>query len=189
MKLLQAYVLRATELGDSREYRFFYNWMAILVFVIVPFCLLSILNFFLVRAVRKSRKTRESLTPFHLHNQIRIRAMQKEDRITITLIAVVIMFLVCQMPTASVLIYISITPPAEHESFEENILLGLGNIFNLLVSINAACNFLLYTVLSDKYRKLFVKIILLNHFFQKQQDNQTIRVENLPYIINDCGLV
>lgn len=32
---------------------------------------------------------------------------------------------------------------------------GLGNIFNLLLSINAACNFLLYCVLSAKYRKTF----------------------------------
>lgn len=67
---------------------------------------------------------------------------------------VVIVFLFCQMPTAIVLIYTSIHN-AERGSPEENILRGLGNIFNLLVAINASCNFLLYTALSDKYRKYF----------------------------------
>lgn len=37
-------------------------------------------------------------------------------------------------------------------------LLVLNNIFNLLVTINAASNFILYCVLSDKYRKT-VKLI------------------------------
>lgn len=87
-------------------------------------------------------------------NFIFLQTIRQENRITIILIVVVIVFLTCQMPTAIVLIYTSIHN-AEHGSLESNILLGLGNIFNLLVAINASCNFLLYTALSDKYRKYF----------------------------------
>lgn len=82
------------------------------------------------------------------------QTIRQENRITLILIVVVIVFLICQMPTALVLIYTSIHL-AEPGSAEFNILLGLGNIFNLLVAINASCNFLLYTALSDKYRKYF----------------------------------
>lgn len=33
--------------------------------------------------------------------------------------------------------------------------LALGNIFNMLITVNASCNFLLYCVLSAKYRSTF----------------------------------
>ncbi|ODM93393.1 FMRFamide receptor [Orchesella cincta] len=80
------------------------------------------------------------------------------EPVTVTLIAVVILFLICQMPTAIVLIYTAIHMP-EQDSEEESVLLGLGNIFNLLVAINAASNFLLYTALCNKYRKHFCAIL------------------------------
>lgn len=84
------------------------------------------------------------------------RAASNEIRITITLIAVVIMFLVCQLPTAATLIYNIFHDPSP-QSNEEAVLRALGNIFNCLVSVNAACNFLLYCALSDKYRRTFMR--------------------------------
>jgi hypothetical protein len=83
----------------------------------------------------------------------------QENKITITLIAVVILFMVCQIPTAIALIYNLFHKPQE-ESYEDNIRLGLGNIFNFLVTINAACNFMLYCALSDKYRRTFLLTFL-----------------------------
>ncbi len=178
-----------TELGASEEYRFFYNWMTIVVFVVVPFFLLSILNFLLINAVRNSRAVRESMTPAHLLHQIRIQTMRQEDRITLTLISVVIMFLVCQMPTAAVCVYQAMYALPEHESFADNILRGLGNIFNLLVCINAACNFLLYTVLSDKYRQTFVDVILCNYVFRQQNDNHRRATRNRISIVYELNPV
>jgi len=81
--------------------------------------------------------------------------MRQENRITIILIAVVIVFFVCQLPVSLVLAYTSIHL-VDYSSTEGAILLGLGNIFNLMVAINASVNFLLYTALSDKYRKYFL---------------------------------
>lgn len=78
----------------------------------------------------------------------------QENRITITLIAVVILFMICQTPTAVTLIVTSIY---EFPGTPEDILIqGLGNIFNFLMCINSACNFLLYCALSDKYRRTFM---------------------------------
>jgi len=79
----------------------------------------------------------------------------QENKITITLIAVVILFMVCQIPTAIMLIY-DLFHQIPQSSVEKNILHGLGNIFNFLVTINAACNFMLYCALSDKYRRTFL---------------------------------
>jgi len=87
-----------------------------------------------------------------MFNFLSVQTMRQENRITIILIAVVIVFLICNLPTAAVLIYTSFHHPSPSE---DALLRGLGNIFNFLVAVNAACNFLLYTALSDKYRKYF----------------------------------
>jgi hypothetical protein len=104
--------------------------------------------------------------------------MRQENRITIILIVVVIVFLVCQLPTAIVLIYTSIHL-VDYGSSEGKILLGLGNICNLLVAVNASINFLLYTALSDKYRKYFLAFFPC---FRKgrhtRQTNHTININN-----------
>lgn len=79
----------------------------------------------------------------------------QERRITIMLIAVVILFLVCQVPTAAMLIYTSVhdTIPGTNEYALQ---LTFGNIFNFLIALNAAGNFILYSFLSRKYRRTFV---------------------------------
>ncbi len=73
------------------------------------------------------------------------------------LIAVVILFFLCQLPTACVLIY-SVFYTVEEETNKGLLIRGLGNIFNFLMAINAAGNFVLYCLLSQKYRRTFVTI-------------------------------
>lgn len=93
---------------------------------------------------------------------------------TITLIAVVILFFLCQTPNALQLLHIihlnfhsnrNLGMPFVH--FEDGhpkisvflFLLVLNNIFNLLITINAASNFILYCLLSDKYRKTVKQLL------------------------------
>ncbi|ODM87733.1 FMRFamide receptor, partial [Orchesella cincta] len=100
---------------------------------------------------------------------------REENRVTVILIAVVMLFVFCQLPTAAVLIYSSFISLPASGSAEENILLGLGNIFNLLVAINAASNWVLYTALSEKYRRQ-----LCYCFMSNRHANRTVpaRVNN-----------
>jgi len=95
------------------------------------------------------------MTARHKISEREERAATREIKITGTLITVVIMFLVCQLPTAATLIY-QIFHVAKLNPNEEAVLRALGNIFNCLVSFNMACNFLLYCALSDKYRRTFL---------------------------------
>lgn len=77
---------------------------------------------------------------------------RQENKITSTLIAVVILFIICQTPAAVMLVvYIFYDP--DKNSASGAIMLGLGNIFNFLTTVNASSNFLLYCVMSDKYRR------------------------------------
>lgn len=82
-----------------------------------------------------------------------------ENKITITLIAVVMLFLICQIPNSLILIYHSMNT-AEHSVLENFIFRVLGNMSNLLIVINAAANFILYTALSAKYRRTLLTTVL-----------------------------
>ncbi|KAH7638601.1 class a rhodopsin-like protein g-protein coupled receptor gprnna13-like protein [Dermatophagoides farinae] len=82
---------------------------------------------------------------------------RQEIRITIMLIAVVILFIICQTPTAVILVYTAFNQ-YDGESNNGCILVALSNIFNLLMSINSAGNFVLYCLLSQKYRRTFVNM-------------------------------
>jgi hypothetical protein len=72
------------------------------------------------------------------------------------LIAVVLLFLICQLPTAITLLY-SIFHDIEQNTNLGVLIRALGNLFNFLMAINAAGNFVLYCLLSQKYRRTFLQ--------------------------------
>lgn len=141
--------LNHSEMGKNYMYRTIYYWLTVVFFIFIPFILLAIFNSFLIRSVHLSKVQRSSMTRGENDNS-------QENKITIMLIAVVILFFVCQLPTACHLLYSTL-----HENFTTNelyLLRGLGNIFNFLMSLNSAGNFVLYCLLSQKYRRTFVQI-------------------------------
>jgi hypothetical protein len=84
-----------------------------------------------------------------------------QNKATILLIATVLVFLICQTPSALLLIYDAIFP-LENETNKVviDVILGLNNIANGLTAINASINFILYCCLSDKFRKTFKRFFL-----------------------------
>jgi hypothetical protein len=113
-------------------------------------------------------------------------SMRQESHITIMLIAVVILFLICQLPTACVLIY-SAFHDGEEENNQQLLVRGLGNIFNFLVAINSAGNFVLYCLLSQKYRRTFKKTFCFDFknnkvfSFSRGKHQSTVQT-NIPII-------
>lgn len=151
----QIFSLNFTKMSHNKTYRTVFYWFTTVTFVFIPLILLGIFNSFLIHAVHKSQQQRCRMTQVEQSDSIQTQ----ENKITITLIAVVILFMVCQIPTAITLIYNLFHQPPTN-SVEENIGRGLGNIFNFLVTINASCNFMLYCALSDKYRRTFLLTFL-----------------------------
>ncbi|KAF8768339.1 FMRFamide receptor-like [Argiope bruennichi] len=139
-----------SEMGKNYLYKTIYYWLTVVFFIFVPFILLAIFNSFLIRSVHLSKVQRSSMTRGENSDN------SQENKITIMLIAVVILFFICQLPTACHLLYSTL-----HENFDLKqlyLLRGLGNIFNFLMSLNAAGNFVLYCLLSQKYRRTFIQI-------------------------------
>ncbi|CAF1079905.1 unnamed protein product [Adineta steineri] len=140
-----------TALGNSVLYHKIYFNFVTFAIVWIPLVLLVIFNTILISYVRRSKlhiqKTNEGI---HLrrHN----RGSQGEQRkTTIMLIAVVIVFTVCQIPQAISLTLQSFVPKLAQTSK----VLIYNNFANCLVAVNASINFVLYCCFSDRFRSIF----------------------------------
>ncbi|XP_056643266.1 uncharacterized protein LOC130449461 isoform X3 [Diorhabda sublineata] len=140
-----------TELGKSKTYQDFIYWYSALFFAIIPLILIATFNCFLIRTVYLSQKIRRVMT----NSQDNVTSTQ-EKRITIMLIGIVFTVLICTIPTAVHLIYYHFNEPVNER--ERNIRLILGNFCNFMVMMNAPCNFLIYCLLSKKFRVTFKKM-------------------------------
>lgn len=136
----------STSFGKNRIYQSMFYWFSAIVFAVLPLALIATFNCFLINSVYNSYQERKAMTNFQDQ-----KSQAQENRITLLLIAVVVLFLICQLPTASVLIYDALVDVTDEVTL--NIKAGLGNIFNALLALNASCNFILYCALSDKYRR------------------------------------
>ncbi|XP_046998080.1 FMRFamide receptor-like [Schistocerca americana] len=141
----------SSDFGKHPTYHSVFYWFSSVMFVLLPVVLLAIFNSFLVMAVHRSRRQRNRMTQVDQCDS----NQRQENRITVTLIAVVVLFMVCQTPTAAMLLY-TVFRGGQPGETENNVRLALGNIFNFMAAVHSACNFLLYCALSDKYRRTFV---------------------------------
>ncbi|XP_072384816.1 uncharacterized protein Proc-R isoform X1 [Diabrotica undecimpunctata] len=155
-----------TELGKNKTYTDFIYWYSALFFAIIPLLLIAMFNCFLIRVVYSSQKTRRVMTNSHESS-----SWTNEKRITIMLIGIVFAFLICQIPTAIHIIYYHFNEPKN--KVQVNIRLILGNFCNFMVMLMAPCNFLIYCLLSKKFRTTFKKIFW-QRFRAKQIEADTI---------------
>ncbi|XP_017469653.1 PREDICTED: uncharacterized protein LOC108361529 isoform X1 [Rhagoletis zephyria] len=159
-----------SSLGENALYTRLWYFFTLFIFVLIPLCLLATFNCFLIMLVRRSKNLRGEMTNANSIRRSRMSSSSKgprkahsssvsqENRITVTLIAVVLLFIVCQLPWAIYLIV------SENVDIDNNVQAIIGNIFNFLAAINAAANFFLYCVLSDKYRKTVRELITGNKY-------------------------
>ncbi|XP_014279580.1 G-protein coupled receptor daf-37 [Halyomorpha halys] len=152
-----------SSLGNNKTYKTIFYWFSGITFVFIPLILLGTLNYLLINAVRISQKKRKNLTEGNSRKNYKEK---QENKITIALVAVVFLFLLCQGPSAITLILgIFYSPKIDTDGY--NIVHAFGNIFNLLLAVNAAFNFLLYCAMSDKYRqtmyRTFCPSLAINH--------------------------
>jgi G protein-coupled receptor 139 len=85
----------------------------------------------------------------------------ENETTTLMLIGVAVVFIVCQLPSATLIIYNTYLEAANIDltGNEINNLRIAGNIANILIQINAAMNFVLYSVMSTKFRRVFFRMI------------------------------
>ena len=150
------YECRYTEFAESQSYQIGYYWWYMTLFTFLPLVLLSIFNSLLIRSVWRANKNRQLLSNTRVLGENQ-KQNSEQQKVTTMLIAVVLIFILCQLPQAVLLIFKSyfksqgIPDPAD-------LFRIAGNICNLLVQVNSSVNFLLYSYFSSKFRRTFKKL-------------------------------
>ncbi|KAH8421394.1 hypothetical protein KR009_003801, partial [Drosophila setifemur] len=163
-----------SDLGMNDLYMSVWSLFTLLVFVLLPLLLLATFNCFLILLVHRSKSLRGDLTNANSIRRTKRKShsgitgsVSQENRVTITLIAVVLLFIVCQLPWAIYLIL------EQYMELRTSTRVVAGNVCNLLAALNAASNFFLYCVLSDKYRKTVRELITGYRYRRRYNRNNT----------------
>ncbi len=121
----------------------YYSWLYVPIMCIIPLLVLSVLNTFLVLAVRNSQRQR-------LDMNVR---QSRENNVTIMLVTVVIVFIICQVPALAYNLAWAINDTYTEHNFSYMV---LSVVRNFLVNLNSAVNFILYCALGQKFRRIFL---------------------------------
>ena len=101
-----------------RPFTFFtwqvFYWFTAFMFILLPLVLLAVFNSFLIHIVKQSRATRRTMTNTAAERDS--HSQSQENKITIMLIAVVLLALLCQLPVAVLLLYQSFYQVGEEGS-------------------------------------------------------------------------
>ncbi|XP_071144483.1 FMRFamide receptor-like [Mytilus edulis] len=159
MEIMQSinYRCDTSEFGQRESYQFGYYWWYITLFTFVPLILLSVFNMFLIKSVWHANKRRKLLSQSHVLGDHNNQSMEQQ-KVTTMLISVVIIFLLCQIPWAILLIYKVYVSAFIIPHDKDNILIA-GNICNMLGQVNASINFILYSYFSSRFRRTFRKLL------------------------------
>ncbi|XP_041360509.1 FMRFamide receptor-like [Gigantopelta aegis] len=152
-----------TEFSLSYGYKMGYYWFFVTVFTFIPLILLCVFNGILIQSVFNAVKIRRQMTLTSPSNNAHRspRYAGEQQKITKMLITVVLVFLLCQIPGAVLLLYWSYVDLAAVKLPVKikNDLKIAGNCTNLLVQINASINFILYSLISTKFRRVFCHVV------------------------------
>uniref|UniRef100_A0A915E2P0 G-protein coupled receptors family 1 profile domain-containing protein n=1 Tax=Ditylenchus dipsaci TaxID=166011 RepID=A0A915E2P0_9BILA len=130
-------------------------WLTGILFKVIPCLLLIVLSGSLMWKLRNAEKKRRSLLlnggPGNDTNK-----SLNPDRTTAMLLAIVIVFLVTEFPQGVLAILNAIFTSDVHRYIYFN----LGDLLDLMSLLNSSVNFILYCLMSSRYRNTFCSLIL-----------------------------
>ncbi|XP_069140712.1 G-protein coupled receptor dmsr-1-like [Argopecten irradians] len=126
-------------------------WTQALLIKLVPCIMLTLLTLLLITAMHRAYKRRMALK-----NQGKKDDSDKHNehnRTTLMLLAVVVLFLITELPQGVLTILSS-----SIEGFFESVYMPLGDLLDIVALCNNAINFVLYCGMSTQFRKTFIEV-------------------------------
>ncbi|XP_024941951.1 uncharacterized protein LOC107268961 isoform X2 [Cephus cinctus] len=183
--------LTTTEFFRSRWYNL-QNWFQLVMFGLVPAVFLLVGNGVMCVTVRRLIRQREI---FLQRKQIRERyclnVLTDQVRLTITLVGIVFLFLVGEVPThlASRRSAISILYGGDDTRVNEVFLERFRIIATLLNAISSSANFILYCLLSPQFLIQLKQLLRRRKVVEKRQLNlKIVTIEQQTRESTDCAL-
>ena len=133
---ISCYIVEPTELGYNHAFMTPYTWIQNLLRSIVPLVVLIILNTKIINELRRER--------------IKGKSLSGKNRITLIMIIIIIVFLVCITPDAVMSMFFGFG-----YAEEDDIVRGIREITDSLLTANSAFNFVLYSTMSQQFRDTF----------------------------------
>ncbi|ESO96798.1 hypothetical protein LOTGIDRAFT_159536 [Lottia gigantea] len=176
--------LRETAFSRSYSYQIGFYWFLVTFFTFLPLIFLCVFNGLLIWTVIRANKLRRTMASNNRH--LTERHNRDQHKITKMLIMVVLVFLVCQIPGAVLLMYrtyIDLTDARMTRQTRNSILIA-GNITNLLLQINASINFIIYSLISTKFRRVFYRTLCIRYITNiahSLRHSRHTRTDSMPY--------
>ena len=137
-----------TDLRKNRMYFIFYKTIAFFLFrMIIPLLTLTILNIKLMFTLKEAKKDRVRLT----QNQNNTR----RDSFTVVLVAVVTVFIVCQLPDFILRLLLAIK---SFIRFELNVQY-VAHLTNMLLTVNSSINVVIYCLTGKRFRRTLRRML------------------------------
>ncbi|XP_013400421.1 FMRFamide receptor [Lingula anatina] len=148
-----------TTLGKDDTYNQYIFYMDTLVAAFIPFILLFIFNALLIYHLMRHRHVRRSLSWQYKVQMAKRKKDKDTQHVTLVVIAIIAMFLLSR----SLAIYLNILCLVYGRTYafdtgpQHHLNMGLKYISNLLVNTNASVNFMLYSIISSKFQRIFLE--------------------------------
>uniref|UniRef100_A0A914XM35 G-protein coupled receptors family 1 profile domain-containing protein n=1 Tax=Plectus sambesii TaxID=2011161 RepID=A0A914XM35_9BILA len=152
------YTIQVPEVATANGCRLFKLnlWMTGLFFKVIPCILLFFLSIGLMLKLREAERKRRILLMNRPGASPRNRRNPTADRTTVMLVVILLVFLLTELPQGFVAILNAIYTTDVHRYIYFN----LGDVLDLLSLINSCVNFVLYCVMSSRYRQTFWTVVL-----------------------------
>ena len=140
------YSIITSEFGKTKFFTdWFSSWLYLVIIYILPFLILCTLNTLLIIELMNMRRRR--LVTNERENS--------ETNMSVVLVLIVVVFIICQTPGLV----------SQFQFLESMVLLKFMCISNTLFILNSSVNFLIYTAVGKKFRKVLLKTF---HVFKRR---------------------
>ena len=136
-----------TMFGEVRLFYRVYDTIFLLIFLLVlPIPTLSVITIRLIKAMKAHRR---------MQLEMQSRSQQNDGGVTFALVIVVIVFIVCQVPTFVLYALNEVLPS---DAFDcGSVMFYFGGIVDLLITLNSSINFFIYIVANKTFRGVLVE--------------------------------
>ena len=136
-----------TMFGEVRLFYRIYDTICLLIFLLVlPILTLTVITTRLIKAMKAHRR---------MQLEMQSRSQQNDGGVTFALVIVVIVFIVCQVPT---FVDYALGEVLPYEAFDcGSVMFYFGGIVDLLITLNSSINFVIYIVANKAFRGVLVE--------------------------------